>query len=231
MIKINNINLIYNNIHIIKNFSDKILYGEKIALVGSNGCGKSSILKILLKKLLPNNGSVTYSNQIKIQELDQEYDLLEKNNSVLENLSYGKDSIEINKKTYTIIGLLKKFLFSEDQIYSPAKSLSGGEISRLLLLKLFFKPSNVLILDEPTNHLDFKMLNFLEKFLMNYTGTVIFASHDRYFVNKISKKLWFFNKKGSISVNIGDIENIYQKIYKEKKFSLKTIIKKNLKLE
>lgn len=216
MISIKNINLSYNNSALIKNFSSKILYGEKIALIGSNGCGKSSLLKIILKKLNPQTGNIKYNSRVKIEDLDQEYAQLNKDDTVLENLLYGRDSIQIEKKTYTIIGLLKKFFFSEDQIYAPAKSLSGGEVSRLLLLKLFFKPSNVLILDEPTNHLDFKMLSFLEKFLINYTGTVIFSSHDRYFIDKISNKLWFFNNNKIININHGNINTIYDEFTQKK---------------
>ncbi|WP_075431986.1 ABC-F family ATP-binding cassette domain-containing protein [Buchnera aphidicola] len=217
MISINNIHLAYNNTCIIKNFSNKILYGEKIALIGSNGCGKTSLLKILLKQLKPTKGNIKYGNQIKIEELDQEYTLLKKEETVLENLSYGKDSIKIEKKNYTIIGLLKKFLFSEDQIHAPAKSLSGGEISRLLLLKLFFKPSNILILDEPTNHLDFKMLSFLEKFLISYNGTIIFASHDRYFINQVSNKILYFDKEGNIHIHLNQINEYDKKLSRQKK--------------
>lgn len=243
MINIKNVNLILDNKNLIKNFSNKIFYGEKIALIGSNGCGKSSMLKILFKQLKPTAGYIKYGKKIKVEYLDQECTTIQENNTVLENLLYIKDNITILNKTYTIIGILKKFLFSKEKIYAPAKSLSGGEKSRLLLLRLLLQPSNILILDEPTNNLDLTMLSFLEKFLLNYNGTIIFASHDRFFINKISNKFWFFNQN-NIDVHIGNFFKIYNIIYKKnllkkekkiknlstlKKKSMNFILKKELK--
>ncbi|WP_343126403.1 ATP-binding cassette domain-containing protein [Buchnera aphidicola] len=225
-----NISLIRNQKYLIKNFSEKIIYGDKISLIGSNGCGKSSFLKLLLKKINLTSGKIKIGKNIKISYFDQERKNLNKKKTILENFSTNLNNIKFKNQTYNIFSLLKKFNFSTEKIYSLVQTLSGGEINRLLFLKIFLKPSHVLILDEPTNDLDFTTLSFLEKILKSYPGTIFLVSHDRNFIKNISKKFWYFQKNGKITIDLNYYPNIYKKsINTKKKIKKKNKKKKNLK--
>lgn len=230
--KLDNIEYCIQNNVIVKNFSSIIQHGDKLGLIGNNGCGKSTVIKILLGEKKPQKGRLYIGSQLKIAYFDQNKSLLNCNKSIIDNISYGKEKIIINGKEQHIIGYLKKFLFKPHQLQSLVKTLSGGECNRLMLARLFLKPSNVLILDEPTNDLDLETLELIEKIIMNYTGTVIIVSHDEEFINNTVNKCWLFKKNGLIETHVGTYKSL-KKINNNciKKVKKKHISKKNTVLK
>jgi len=170
---------------IIKDFSVRIMRGDKIGVVGPNGCGKTTLLRVLLGTLPPQSGAVTVGTNLAISYYDQLREQLDEEKSVAENVSGTADTVVVNGKPRHIMGYLQDFLFSPDRARTKIKLLSGGERNRVLLARLFTKTSNVLIMDEPTNDLDVETLELLEELLIGYSGTLILVSHDRAFLNNI----------------------------------------------
>ncbi|CAL4323151.1 ATP-binding cassette domain-containing protein [Buchnera aphidicola] len=197
--KLKKINIIINNKTIIRDFSETIQNGDKIGLIGNNGCGKSTLIKVILGQIQPNNGQIYKTPGTNIAYFDQNRATLNPNKSILDNIDCGQEKITLNGKEQYLIGYLKKFLFQPNKLNILIKTLSGGECNRLLLARLFLKPSNVLILDEPTNDLDLDTLELLEKIIIDYTGTVIIVSHDRKFIKNTVNKYWVFRENGNIS--------------------------------
>ncbi|XBC40580.1 MAG: ATP-binding cassette domain-containing protein [Buchnera aphidicola (Nurudea yanoniella)] len=196
--KLKNICFSINGINLIHNFSDTIKKGEKIALLGTNGSGKSTLLKLIVGTLVPNNGNIYSNTNVKISYFDQERTNINLKDTVLNNLSHAKEEILINEKKYHKSKYLEKFLFPREKLKLKAKELSGGELNKLLLAKLFLKKSNVLILDEPTNDLDLESLENLEYSLKKYKGIVLLISHDETFIKNVANKYWNFEKNGNI---------------------------------
>ena len=170
---------------IIRDLETTIFRGDKIALIGPNGCGKTTLLKLLLGQLAPTAGTIRQGTNLQVAYFDQVKALLDDEQTVQKNVS-DYDVIRINGQERHIIGYLQDFLFAPDRARSLVKYLSGGERSRLLLAKLFTNPANVLVLDEPTNDLDLETLELLESLLVDFTGTVLVVSHDRSFVNNVA---------------------------------------------
>ena len=198
-----NISYAYNNNPIISNFSLRILRGDKIGIIGANGVGKSTLIKLLLQQLAPQTGSVYLGTNLNIAYFDQLRNQLNLEHSVLDNLAEGQSEITINGRSRHVIGYLGDFLFTPERCLSPAKVLSGGERNRLLLAKLFSKPANFLVLDEPTNDLDVETLELLESLLVDFTGSVLLVSHDVEFLNNtVSSTIVFYNN-GSIKEHVG----------------------------
>ncbi|QCI23893.1 ATP-binding cassette domain-containing protein [Buchnera aphidicola (Macrosiphoniella sanborni)] len=227
--KLENIEYFINNNIIIRNFSSIIQHGDKLGLIGDNGCGKSTLIKILLGKKKPKKGNIYTGSTLKISYFDQNRSSLDLNKSIIDNISYGKEKIFMNGKEQHIIGYLKNFLFKPYQLQSLVKTLSGGECNRLMLARLFLKPSNVLILDEPTNDLDLDTLALIEKIIINYKGTVIIVSHDEEFINNTVNKCWLFKNNGIIETHAGNYEFL-KKIDNnfKKKSKQDTLSKKNI---
>lgn len=170
---------------ILKDFTTEIMRGDKVGIIGPNGVGKSTLLKILLGHLQPQAGSVRQGSNLEIAYFDQLREQLDENQTIEENVGDGSDAIEINGAKKHIYGYLQDFLFSPERARTQIKYLSGGERNRILLAKLFAKPANVIVLDEPTNDLDTETLEMLESRLVSFEGTILVVSHDREFLNNV----------------------------------------------
>ena len=193
----------YNGEILMDNINIKIRRGDRIGLIGNNGVGKSTLLKILLGKIIPDKGSVKLGTNLEIGYFDQIHRELDTEKTIAENVGNGKEYIKINGKERHIIGYLRNFLFSPKRAMTPVKALSGGERNRVLLAKLFTQPSNLLILDEPTNDLDIEMLEVLEEQLVEYEGTLIIVSHDRKFLDNVVTSVLVFEEEGQIQEYLG----------------------------
>ncbi len=183
---------------IISDFSTTIMRGDKIGIMGPNGSGKTTLLRVLLAELAAQKGTVRHGVNLEIAYFDQLHAQLDYSKSVYENVADGNETIVINGGSRHIVGYLQDFLFTPVQSRNPVSNLSGGERNRLLLARLFAKPSNVLVLDEPTNDLDMETLDLLEEFLMNYPGTVLLVSHDREFLNNVVTSILAMEGNGSV---------------------------------
>ncbi len=192
---------------IIEDFSGVIMRGDKVGIIGENGCGKSTLIGLLLGKQEPTSGSITMGTNLDIAYFDQHRAQLDENKPVVESVIEESDYVEINGQRKHIIGYLADFLFSPDRARQKVKSLSGGERNRLLLARVFAKPSNLLILDEPTNDLDVETLELLEELLMNYKGTVLIVSHDRAFLNNVCTSSIVFDAPGVVNEYIGGYDD------------------------
>ncbi len=172
-------------LELVKDFSTLILKGEKIGIIGGNGTGKSTFIKLLLDELQPTKGSIRRSKTIQLAYFDQMRDNLDPNIKAMDFVSNGRERIEIGGKSKHIIGYLRQFLFTGKQAMAPIRMLSGGEKNRLMLAKILSQSANLLVLDEPTNDLDVETLELLEEMLVDYNGTLILISHDRTFLNNV----------------------------------------------
>ncbi|MGY4025863.1 ATP-binding cassette ATPase Uup [Aeromonas rivuli] len=181
----------------------QVLRGDKIALVGPNGCGKSTLIKLLLGQLEPSRGVVKGGTKLEVAYFDQYRDQLDPEQTVMDNVGEGKQEVMVRGRSRHILGYLQDFLFEPKRARTPVKALSGGEKNRLLLAKLFLKPSNLLILDEPTNDLDVETLELLEELLADYPGTLLLVSHDRRFIDNTVTGCWLFEGDGRISDYVG----------------------------
>lgn len=175
----------YGEKPILEGLTTTILRGDKVGIIGPNGCGKTTLLRLLLGEITPTQGTIRLGSNLEIAYLDQYRATLDENASVADNVAQGSDRITINGRNIHIIGYLQDFLFAPDRSRQPVKSLSGGERNRLLLARLFTQPANVLVLDEPTNDLDAETLELLEEKLIDFEGTVLVVSHDRAFLNHL----------------------------------------------
>ena len=193
----------YDSNVIIRNFTATIMRGDRIALIGSNGSGKTTLLRLLLGELSPQSGSITIGTRLETLYFDQMRESLDLKKSVQENVGEGNDTVMINGVSRHIIGYLQDFLFTPDRARSPASVLSGGELNRLLLAKLFTKPFNLLVMDEPTNDLDMETLDLLEELLLEYSGTLLLVSHDREFLDNVATCILFLKGDGSIQEYVG----------------------------
>ncbi len=172
-------------IQLIKDFSMLVLKGEKIGIIGGNGTGKSTFIKLLLDELQPDKGTIRRSKTIKLAYFDQMRENLDPNMKAMDFVSGGRERIDVDGKSKHIIGYLRQFLFTGKQAMAPIRMFSGGEKNRLMLAKILSQPANLLVLDEPTNDLDVETLELLEEMLVDYTGTLILISHDRTFLNNV----------------------------------------------
>jgi len=197
----------YEGRPLVKDFSITIERGDKIGVIGPNGCGKTTLLNMLLGKLQPEAGSVRLGQNLQIVYFDQLRELLDPEQSVAENVMEGSNTIEINGQKKHIMSYLQDFLFAPERARSPVKALSGGERNRLLLAKLFAKPANFMVMDEPTNDLDAETLDLLEELLIDYKGTLIVVSHDREFLNNVATSTIAFEGNGNVYEYVGGYDD------------------------
>lgn len=188
---------------LVRGFSAQVQRGDKIALVGPNGCGKTTLLKLMLGQLKVNSGHLHRGTKLEVAYFDQHRADLDTENTVMDNLVKDKQELMVNGCARHVLGYLQDFLFHPKRAMTPVKALSGGERNRLLLAKLFLKPSNLLILDEPTNDLDVETLELLEELIDGYQGTVLLVSHDRQFVDNSVTECWIFEGNGVINTFVG----------------------------
>lgn len=193
---------------IIQDLNLTIQRGDKIALVGPNGCGKSTLIKVILQQLQPDSGTVKYGTKIQVAYFDQHRAVLDPEKSVAENVGDGKQDVLHQGRPRHILSYLQDFLFSPQQAQTPVKALSGGERNRALLAKLFLPESNVLVLDEPTNDLDVDTLELLEQIVNDYKGTVLLVSHDREFVDNTASSILLFEGEGVITEIAGGYADV-----------------------
>ncbi|OSN02756.1 ABC transporter ATP-binding protein [Lonsdalea populi] len=188
---------------LLNNFSAQVQRGDKIALVGPNGCGKTTLLKLMLGQLKADSGRIHCGTKLEVAYFDQHRAELDPERTVMDNLAEGKQEVMVNGRSRHVLGYLQDFLFHPKRAMTPVKALSGGERNRLLLARLFLKPSNLLILDEPTNDLDVETLELLEELIDSYQGTALLVSHDRQFVDNSVTECWIFEGNGVIGQYVG----------------------------
>jgi ATP-binding cassette subfamily F protein uup len=207
VIEADRVSLSYDDRFVIHHFSTTILRGDKIGIIGPNGSGKTTLLKVLLGDLKPQAGTVKLGTNLEVVYLDQHRAQLDDEKTVQDNVANGSDYVTVKGQRRHVIGYLGDFLFAPARARSPVKVLSGGERNRLLLAKLFTKPSNVLVLDEPTNDLDLETLELLEELLMDYSGTVLLVSHDREFLNNVVTSTLVLEGGGKVNEYVGGYDD------------------------
>ena len=209
------VNLAFNGKAVLSDFDLLLMRGDRVALIGPNGVGKSSLIKILLDEYQAQSGEIKRGTNLEVAYFDQHRMALDLDKTVQDNVAEGRQEIMQNGQSRHVLSYLQDFLFPPARARTPVRALSGGEKNRLLLARLFAKPSNLLILDEPTNDLDVETLELLEDILEQYQGTVILVSHDREFVNNtVTSSLWFAGEGKVIEV-AGGYEDViaYQQRY------------------
>ncbi|QYZ65153.1 MAG: ABC transporter ATPase [Gammaproteobacteria bacterium (ex Lamellibrachia satsuma)] len=203
VVEVDDISYAWEGEPVIRGFSTTIMRGDRIGIIGPNGAGKTTLLNLLLGRLQPDSGSVKLGTNLEVVYFDQLRSQLQEDLSVQDNVGGGSDKVEIGGNSRHIISYLQDFLFTPERARTPVKALSGGERNRLLLAKLFTKPSNVLVLDEPTNDLDVETLELLEELLINFTGTLLLVSHDRDFLDNAVTACLVFEGEKRISEYVG----------------------------
>jgi ATP-binding cassette subfamily F protein uup len=203
VIRARNVSYGYGDEPLIKDFSTKIVRGDRIGLIGNNGVGKTTLLRLLLGELEPQSGTLKHGTNLEIGYFDQLREKLELDKSVAYNVGEGREYIQLNGKERHVVGYLRGFLFSPKRAMTPVKALSGGERNRVILAKLFTRAANLLVLDEPTNDLDVETLEVLEDRLTEYSGTLIVVSHDREFLDNVVTSTIVFEDDGSIQEYVG----------------------------
>lgn len=203
VIRARNVSFGHGDDLLVSDFSVKIMRGDRIGILGNNGVGKSTLLKLLLGELEPRSGTVKHGTNLKIGYFDQLRESLDPEKSVAENVGEGRTWISLGGKDRHIVGYLKGFLFTPERAMTPVKSLSGGERNRVILAKLFTRAANLLVLDEPTNDLDIETLEVLEDKLAAFDGTLIVVSHDREFLDNVVTSTIVFEKGGHLQEYVG----------------------------
>ena len=203
MIRAKNVSFSYDDRVIVRNFSITIMRGDRIGLIGNNGVGKTTLLRLLLGELEPQSGTIKHGTNLEVGYFDQLRQTLDPEKSVAYNVGEGRTYIKLNGKDRHIVGYLKGFLFSPKRSMMPVKALSGGERNRVILAKLFTRPANLLVLDEPTNDLDIETLEVLEERLCEFTGTLIVVSHDRAFLDNVITSTIVFEDDGNAHEYVG----------------------------
>ena len=196
----------YDEKFIVRDFSTRILRGDRVGIIGPNGSGKSTLLKLILGEIAPSRGEVVLGTRLEVAYFDQYRRLLEPEKTVRENMS-DSDYVTVRGRSRHVIGYLKDFLFPPARIDSPVQALSGGERNRLLLAKIFTRSANMMVLDEPTNDLDVDTLELLEDLLADYEGTLLLVSHDRTFLDNVVTSTLVFEGEGKIGEYPGGYED------------------------
>jgi ATP-binding cassette subfamily F protein uup len=206
----------YDGKTLIKDFSIRIMRKDKIGIIGPNGCGKTTLINLLLKKIEAESGTVHIGSNVQTAYFDQLREQIDETKTVWENVLPNGNMVTVNGTTKHIISYLQDFLFTPDRAKSPAIQLSGGERNRLLLAKLFTQPANLLVFDEPTNDLDAETLELLEELLVNFNGSIILISHDRMFLNNVVTSILAFADDGRVNEYVGGYDDWLMQMAKNK---------------
>ncbi|BEH11082.1 ATP-binding cassette domain-containing protein [Geobacter sulfurreducens subsp. ethanolicus] len=197
----------YGDRAVIANLTTTVMRGDRVGIIGPNGSGKTTLLRLLLGELEPQQGAVRLGTRRGVLYFDQMREQLDLDRTVQENVGEGNDTVIINGRSRHVIGYLQDFLFPPERARTPVSILSGGERNRLLLAKLFTKPSNVLVMDEPTNDLDAETLDLLEDLLLEYSGTLLLVSHDREFLNNVVTSTLVLSGDGQVREYVGGYDD------------------------
>jgi len=192
---------------VVRDFSARIMRGDRIGLIGPNGAGKTTLLRMLLGELEPDTGDVRRGANVQLAYYDQQREQLDPERTVYDVVGEGNDTVTANGRTRHVHAYLRDFLFSDERARSPVKALSGGERNRLLLARLFTRPANCLVLDEPTNDLDLETLELLESELAEWPGTLLLVSHDRAFLDDVVTSTFVFEGGGRVQEYVGGYED------------------------
>ena len=204
---VNRISKAFDGKRVIGEFSTRIMRGDRIGLIGPNGTGKTTMLRLLIGDLPPDSGDVRVGANVQIAYYDQQREQLDPERTVAETIGNGNDRIVVGGQSRHVMGYLQDFLFGPERARSPVKALSGGERNRLLLARLFTRPANVLVLDEPTNDLDLETLELLEEQLLEWPGTLLLVSHDRRFLDHVVTSTMAFEGDGRVEEYVGGYED------------------------
>jgi len=205
--ELEHVNKAYGDKVLIKDYTTRLLRGDRIGLIGPNGAGKTTLLKMILGDLEADSGTIKRGTNLQIAYFDQFREQLDEEATVVDMVNQGDEYVVIGNTRKHVMGYLEEFLFPAERARSPVKSLSGGERNRLLLARLFTRPANVLVLDEPTNDLDIDTLELLEQLLADYPGTVFLVSHDREFLDNVVTQVIAFDGDGKIYENAGGYQD------------------------
>ena len=232
VLEIKNIGIVLGGIKLIDGFSFNFEAGRKLGIVGKNGVGKTTLLKIINGKIQPTTGKVDYGERTEFNYIDQERLILNDDDTVIKTIGEGSESIKFGKHEMSVWTYLRRFLFTDDRINTLVGRLSGGERSRLTLAKILKNGGNFLLLDEPTNDLDLPTLRILEEALISFEGCVAIVSHDRYFLNRVCNGIISFEENGQLYFSEGNYDYYIEKIKKRLPAKKETIIeKRNIELD
>jgi ATP-binding cassette subfamily F protein uup len=207
VIEAEKVHFAYGGQPVLQEFSTILRRGDKIGIIGPNGSGKTTLLRVLMGELIPQQGFVRHGTNLELSYFDQLRAQLNEDQSVLDNVGQGSDTVTINGKARHIVGYLEGFLFSRERVHAPISALSGGERNRLLLARLFARPANLLVMDEPTNDLDIETLELLEDLLLDYRGTLLLVSHDRAFLNNLVTSTLALDQHGMVRETVGGYDD------------------------
>ena len=205
--EVENATFAYDGRPVIAGLTTSIMRGDRVGIIGPNGSGKTTLLRLLLGDLAPQEGEVRLGSRREVLYFDQLREQLDLEKSVQENVGEGNDTVTVGGKSRHVIGYLQDFLFTPERARTPVRILSGGERNRLLLAKLFTRPSNILVMDEPTNDLDAETLDLLEELLMEYGGTLLLVSHDREFLNNVVTSTLALSGTGEVKEYVGGYDD------------------------
>jgi ATP-binding cassette subfamily F protein uup len=197
----------FGGVPVIRDYSQRILRGDRVGLIGPNGSGKTTLLRMLVGELEPDAGVIRRGTRLQVAYFDQQREQLDPDRTVADTVNDGNDTVVINGEPRHVIGYLADFLFPRERAVSPVKLLSGGERNRLMLARLFARPANVLVMDEPTNDLDIETLELLEELIDGFDGTILLVSHDRVFLDHIVTSTLAFEGDSRVIEYVGGYED------------------------